>query len=53
MKKLQKTLTADELKAALTCTDHEQRLEHLDNSYKDLEAEYRHILERLAWSNLS
>lgn len=51
--KLQKTLNASEFNATLQCTSREQRIEQLEHQYRELEAEYRHILERLAVSNLA
>ncbi|XP_067138521.1 histone acetyltransferase type B catalytic subunit [Centruroides vittatus] len=51
--KLQKTLNASEFNATLQCTSREQRIEQLEHQYRELEAEYRHILERLASSDLT
>jgi len=45
--KLHQTLRPEELRAAMDLTSKEQRLEHLDRQYQELEAEYRHVLDRL------
>lgn len=48
LEKLQKTLSADELKATLTYANKEQRIEQLDHQYKDIEAEYKQVIGRLS-----
>lgn len=46
--KLQRTLRPEEYRATMQYINVEQRMEQLDRLYKELENEYRHILERLA-----
>ncbi|RXG60256.1 Histone acetyltransferase type B catalytic subunit [Armadillidium vulgare] len=47
MKKLKKVLSPEELAAALSITSREQRLETLENLYKNLEEEYNIVIEKL------
>ncbi|XP_054712533.1 histone acetyltransferase type B catalytic subunit-like [Uloborus diversus] len=47
MEKLQKNLSPEELKAASNMIPREQRLEQLDQMYKDTEAKYKHIIDKL------
>ncbi|XP_076356515.1 histone acetyltransferase 1 [Tachypleus tridentatus] len=51
--KLKKTLRPEELRAALQYTNKEQRIEQLEKQYREVEVEYRHVLERLATSSSS
>ncbi|XP_042894781.1 histone acetyltransferase type B catalytic subunit [Parasteatoda tepidariorum] len=47
MEKLQKTLTPDELKAAVDPIPREQRIEQLEHMYTELEEKYKHVIDRL------
>lgn len=50
--KLQRTLRPEEYRATMQFVSVDQRIEQLDRLYKDLESEYRQVLERLAASKL-
>merc|ERR1711860_21007 len=47
-KKLEKVLKPEELKATMTLTNKEQRLETLTAQYADLEDQYLRVIERLS-----
>jgi len=51
--KLERTLRPEEYRATMQYTSLDQRLEQLDRLYKELEIEYRHVLERMAASKLT
>nr|CAG4643974.1 EOG090X06NC [Lepidurus arcticus] len=51
--KLHKALNADELKAAISMSTKEVHIMELDKLYRELEEEYRKIVERLATANLN
>lgn len=47
MKKLQKALSKDEFNAAMVGQTDEERMQRLDEAYKQLEEEYRATIDRL------
>ena len=47
MKKLQKVLSPEEYNAAFVGQTHDERIERLDEAYKQLEEDYRKVVSRL------
>ena len=47
MKKLQAVLSPDEYNAAFVGQTHDERIQRLDEAFKQLEEEYRKVIDRL------
>lgn len=52
MEKLRCTMSDEEFRTTLQCLNAENRIEQLETQYREVELEYRKVLERLAASNL-